>query len=84
MNMDIKTKSTASIRIDTGLLNTLKNNAKRDNRSFSNYLETILLEVVAKQSVDHTEGICQGLQEVRMIKDGKLKAKSADELFNEL
>lgn len=30
------------------------------------------------------EGICQGLREVKMIKEGKLKAKSADELFDEL
>ena len=50
MSTTIKTKSSASIRIDTDLL----------------------------------EGICQGLREVKMIKEGKLKAKSADELFDEL
>ena len=68
MSAAIKTKTSASIRIDTDLLNTLKSNAKKDNRSFSNYME----------------GICQGLREVKMIKDGKLKSKSADELFDEL
>ena len=50
MSTTIKTKSSASIRIDTGLL----------------------------------ERICQGLREVKMIKEGKLTAKSADELFDEL
>lgn len=50
MSTTIKTKSSASIRIDTDLL----------------------------------EEICQGLREVKMIKEGKLKAKSADELFDEL
>ena len=82
--MQTKTKSSASIRIDTGLLNALKDNARRDNRSFSNYLETILFDVIAHQPVDYTEGICQGLREVRMIKDGKLQAKSVDDLIDEL
>ena len=50
MSTTIETKSSASIRIDTDLL----------------------------------EGIWQGLREVKMIKEGKLKAKSADELFDEL
>ena len=81
MSTTIKTKSSASIRIDTDLLNILKSNAKRDNRSLSNYLETILFEIIPQQSI---EGICQGLREVKMIKEGKLKAKSADELFDEL
>ena len=85
MRAAIKTKTSASIRIDTDLLNTLKSNAKKDNRSFSNYMETILFDVVAQQQPrDITEGICQGLREVKMIKDGKLKSKSADELFDEL
>ena len=84
MSTTIKTKSSASIRIDTDLLNILKSNAKKDNRSLSNYLETILFEIIPQQSIDRTEGICQGLREVKMIKEGKLKAKSADELFDEL
>ena len=50
MSTIIKTKTSASIRIDTDLL----------------------------------EGICQGLREVKMKKEGKIKAKSADELFYEL
>ena len=84
MSTTIKTKSSASIRIDTDLLNILKSNAKRDNRSLSNYLETILFEIIPQKSIDRTKGICQGLREVKMIKEGQLKAKSADELFDEL
>ena len=84
MSTIIKTKTSTSIRIDTDLLNILKSNAKRDNRSLSNYLETILFEIIPQQSIDRTEGICQGLREVKMIKKGKLKAKSADELFDEI
>ena len=84
MSTTIKTKSSASIRIDTDLLNILKSNAKRDNRSLSNYLETILFEIIPQQSIDRTEEICQGLRAVKMIKEGKLEAKSADELFDEL
>ena len=84
MSTTIKTKSSASIRIDTDLLNILKSNAKRDNRSLSNYLETILFEIIPQKSIDRTEGICQGLREVKMIKEGKLTAKTADELFDEL
>ena len=48
MSTTIKTKSSASIRIDTDLLNILKSNAKRDNRSLSNYLETILFRILSK------------------------------------
>lgn len=84
MSTIIKTKTSTSIRIDTDLLNILKSNAKRDNRSLSNYLETILLEIIPQQSIDRTEEICQGLREVKMIKEGKIKTKSADELFDEL
>ena len=63
MSTTIKTKSSASIRIDTDLLNILKSNAKRDNRSLSNYLETILFEIIPPQSIARTEGICQGIIE---------------------
>lgn len=42
---------------------------------------TLLDELKAK---DLTEGICQALREVKMIEEGKLKAKSIDELFDEL
>lgn len=35
-------KSVASIRIDSDILDTLKKEAKADNRSLSNYLETLL------------------------------------------
>ncbi len=85
MSTAVKTKSSASIRIDTDLLNILKSNAKRDNRSFSNYMETILFEVIAQQQPqDITEGICQGLREVKMMKEGKLKELSMDDLLNEL
>ncbi len=85
MSTAVKTKSSASIRIDTDLLNILKSNAKRDNRSFSNYMETILFEVIAQQQPqDITEGICQGLREVKMMKEGKLKELSMDDLLDEL
>lgn len=44
--------------------------------------------VIAKpkksNSIDRTNDICQSLREVKMIKDGKLKAKTADELYDEL
>ena len=44
----------------------------------------ILFEIIPQQSIDRTEEICQGLREVKMIKEGKLEAKSADELFDEI
>ena len=84
MSTTIKTKSSASIRIDTDLLNILKSNAKRDNRSLSNYLETILFEIIPQQSIDRTEGICQGLRGVKMTPAGLCKAKYSDVPFDEL
>ena len=63
---------------------TIKTQSSASIRSLSNYLETILFEIIPQKSIDRTEGICQGLREVKMIKEGKLQAKSADDLFDEL
>ncbi len=90
-------KSQASFRWQTSLIDELKELAKSSNRSFNNYVESLLIGILhptqtvpldvaipSQQMIDRTESICQGLREIRMIKDGKLKNKSADELFNEL
>ena len=67
MSTAIKTKASTSIRIDADLLNTLKKNAKKDNRSLSNYLETILFDVVKRPNQETLSAISEA-------KEGKTAA----------
>ncbi len=45
MNTQSIPKGVATIRIDADLLDALKTDAKADNRSLSNYLETLLYRI---------------------------------------
>ena len=67
MSTAIKPKTSTSIRIDADLLNTLKSNAKKDNRSLSNYLETILFDVVKRPNQETLAAISEA-------KEGKTSA----------
>ncbi len=82
-----------SFRLRTDLLERLKQKADESHRSLNNYVETLLLEMLAEDSAiaaepepqyDLTERICQGLREVKMVRDGKMKAKSIQEVLDEL
>ena len=77
-------KKSTSIRIDADVFDKIKSMAESEHRTFSNYVEYILIKMLDQEPIDRTDSICQGLREVKMIKDGKLKAKTADELFDEL
>lgn len=47
-------------------------------------MENVTSKETAASQPDLTERICQALQEVKLIREGKLKAKSIDELLDEL
>lgn len=58
-------KTTASIRIDSELLNVLKNEAKAENRSLSNYIETVFYRFGYRKDNAET------LSALQDAKDGK-------------
>lgn len=80
-------KKSTSIRIDADVFDRVKSIAEEEHRSFSNYIEYVLLKVLDKEElepVDHTDRICQALREVKMMKEGKIKETSMEEFLNEL
>lgn len=83
-NVIAKTKKSTSIRIDADVFDRIKSLAEEEHRTFSNYIEYALIKILDQNTIDRTNDICQSLREVKMIKDGKLKAKTADELYDEL
>lgn len=90
MNTSIisKPKKSTSIRIDADVLDRVKSIAEEEHRSFSNYIEYVLLKVLDQEEqkpvVDYTERICQALREVKMMKEGKIKETSMEEFLNDL
>lgn len=83
-----KPKKSTSIRIDADVLDRVKSIAEEEHRSFSNYIEYVLLKVLDQEEqkpvVDYTERICQALREVKMMKEGKIKETSMEEFLNDL
>ena len=83
-----KPKKSTSIRIDADVFDRVKSIAEEEHRSFSNYIEYVLLKVLDQEGrkpvVDHTERICQALREVKMMKEGKIKETSMEEFLNDL
>ena len=73
-------------RLDPGLVEHLKKLAEKEHRSLNNYVESLLHDVsryITKKE-DLTDRICEGLEEVRQIREGKLKGYSIEEALNEL
>lgn len=83
-NVISRQKISTSISIDADVFDKVKSIAEGEHRTFSNFVEYVLVKILDNDLKDRTDDICQSLKEIRMIKDGKLKAKSADELFDEL
>lgn len=62
MNTTI-TKSSASIRINSGVLKQLKEEAKREDKSLSNYLEALLYEMGYRPCNEETVQACREVRE---------------------
>lgn len=77
-------KKSTSIRIDAEIFDKIKSIADEEHRSFSNYIESLLIKTLGEEPLDRTGNICQALREVKMIKEGKIEEPSMDELINEL
>ncbi len=79
----IKEKKLTSIRLNKNLYARLQIQAKKENRSVNNYIETILLESVSKEPNAETLAAMGEVQE--MITNGTGKSYTdADELLKEL
>ena len=70
-----------SFRLRADLLDGLRRNAKRENRTLNNYVESILLDIVYREPNDVTKAAMEAAM------SGKNKNKvydSVEELFNDL
>ena len=54
MNTVVSEKTLTSFRLNTNLVNRLRELAKKSNRSLNNYVETLLLDVVYHEPNDET------------------------------
>lgn len=59
----IELKTSTSIRIDSGLLKQIKREAKAENRSLSNYIETVFYRLGYRPYNEDTTKACQEAQE---------------------
>ena len=71
----------ASFRLRADLLERLKRNAARENRTLNNYVESVLLDIVYHEPNDVTKA---AIAEAQSGKNPNKVYDSVDELFNDL
>ena len=80
MNTAIERK-TASFRFRTDLLDRLKKNAVRQNRTLNNYVESILLDIVYNEPNDTTRA---AIEEAMSGRNRNKVYASADDMMNDI
>ena len=70
-----------SFRLRADLLDGLRRNAKRENRTLNNYVESILLDIVYREPNDVTKA---AIEEAMSGKNKNKVYDSVEELFNDL
>ena len=70
-----------SFRLRADLLDGLRRNAKRENRTLNNYVESILLDIVYHEPNDVTKA---AMEEAMSGKNKNKVYDSVEELFNDL
>ncbi|MBO6057229.1 MAG: toxin-antitoxin system protein [Bacteroidales bacterium] len=79
--METIVRKPASFRLRTDLLECLKRNAARENRTLNNYVESVLLDIVYHEPNDETMAAI----EEAMSGNNKNKAYSnAEEMINDI
>lgn len=79
--METIVRKPASFRLRTDLLECLKRNAARENRTLNNYVESVLLDIVYHEPNDETMAAI----EEAMSGNNKNKAYSnAEEMMNDI
>ncbi|MBO7132897.1 MAG: toxin-antitoxin system protein [Bacteroidales bacterium] len=70
-----------SFRLRSDLLEGLKRNAARENRSFNNYVESVLLDVVYNEPNEVTKA---AIEEAMSGKNNNKIYTDVDEMFNDI
>ena len=71
----------ASFRLRTDLLEGLKRNAARENRSLNNYVESVLLDIVYNEPNETTKA---AIEEAMSGKNRNKVYTDVDEMFNDI
>ena len=71
----------ASFRLRTDLLEGLKRNAARENRSLNNYVESVLLDIVYSEPNETTKA---AIEEAMSGKNRNKVYTDVDEMFNDI
>lgn len=71
----------ASFRLRADLLEGLRRNAARENRTLNNYVESVLLDVVYNEPNDETKA---AIEEVMSGKNSDKVYTDIDEMFNDI
>lgn len=71
----------ASFRLRADLLERLKKNAVRENRTLNNYVESVLLDIVYDEPNEQTKA---AIQEARSGRNRNKVYTDVDEMFNDI
>ena len=71
----------ASFRLRTDLLERLKKNAVRENRTLNNYVESVLLDIVYDEPNEVTKA---AIHEARSGRNRNKVYSNVDEMFNDI
>ena len=78
--MEAIVRKPASFRLRTDLLESLKKNAARENRTLNNYVESVLLDVVYNSPNEET---IAAIKEAKSSNHDKVYT-NVDEMFNDI
>ena len=78
--METIIRKPASFRLRTDLLESLKKNAARENRTLNNYVESVLLDIVYHSPNDET---IASIKEAKSNNHDKVYT-NVDEMFNDI
>ena len=76
-------RKTTSFRLRTDLLENLKRNAARENRTLNNYVESVLLNIVFNEPNEETKAAIEDAKGRKVYPEKELY-NSSEELFNAL
>ena len=78
--MEAIVRKPASFRLRTDLLESLKKNAARENRTLNNYVESVLLDFVYNRPNEET---IAAIKEAKSNSQGRVYT-NVDEMFNDI
>ena len=78
--MEAIVRKPASFRLRTDLLESLKKNAARENRTLNNYVESVLLDIIYHSPNDET---IAAIKEAKSNNHDKVYT-NVDEMFNDI